>query len=151
MSQPKLNEVRDFALAEMAKYLDLNEWSFGFDYAKRRFGLCNYTEKKISLSKYLVLHHSDDEIKQVLLHEIAHAMSGKRAGHSKRWLATAISIGYRNEKLDGAQIANETAKFRGVCPNGHEHFRFRKPTRLLSCAKCSSTFSRRFLISWSER
>jgi RimJ/RimL family protein N-acetyltransferase len=79
------------ALAErkIAEHLDLENWKFEFDSAKRRAGLCNYTEQKIQLSKYHVDIHTVDENMQVVLHEIAHAMSGHDAGHSKVWLNTA--------------------------------------------------------------
>ena len=151
MDLAKQRSVRDLAHYYMNQHLDVSLWTFDFDYAKRRFGLCNYSESKITLSRYLVEHHNMDEIEQVLLHEIAHAICGKRAGHGKRWLATAKKLGYRNEKMSGDEIAEVTANYLGICPNGHEHYRFRKPKRRLSCAKCSRSYDDRFLIRWSSR
>ena len=54
-----------------------------------------------------------------------------------KWLATAKSIGYRAERFTGTEIAREVAPWRGQCPVGHEHYRYRKPTRPLSCGVCS--------------
>lgn len=151
MALDRYDLVRQLAESRMAEHLDMGVWTFGFDSAKRRFGLCNYSDQHITVSRYLVDIHTLDETMQVVLHEIAHAISGKRAGHGKKWLATAKALGYRAEKMAGTEIAQETAKFIGVCPNGHEHFRFRKPTKALSCAVCSSRYDKRFLITWSSR
>ncbi len=141
------------ALAErkIAEHLDLENWKFEFDSAKRRAGLCNYTEKKIQLSKYHVNIHTVDENMQVVLHEIAHAMCGHEAGHSKIWLNTAKKIGYRNEKFTGKEIAEENAPWLGVCPRGHRHYRYRRPRNMLSCTLCSPGYDVRNLIVWRKR
>ena len=141
------------ALAErkIAEHLDLENWKFEFDSAKRRAGLCNYTEQKIQLSKYHVAIHSVDENMQVVLHEIAHAMCGHEAGHSKVWLATAKRIGYRNEKFTGREIAEEAAPWVGRCPAGHRHYRYKRPRGMLSCTLCSPGYDVRNLIVWRKR
>lgn len=125
-------------------------YSFGLDRAVRRAGLCDYRNRRISLSKHLVATGDFDQIHQVLLHEIAHALAGQEAGHGKKWKEVASSIGYRHEKIDGNQIARQSAKWQGQCPSGHQHFRSRRPTRQLSCKHCAPVFSRRYLISWVE-
>jgi predicted SprT family Zn-dependent metalloprotease len=147
----RLDFIRALAENKIAEFLDPATWSFDFDSAKRRAGLCDYTNSKISLSRYFAEIHSIDECEQVILHEIAHGICGKAAGHSKRWLNTATSIGYRAEQFSGKEIAAETARWVGLCPNGHAHYRYRKPSRPMSCALCSSSFSARFLISWRDR
>ena len=141
------------ALAErkIAEHLDLENWKFEFDSAKRRAGLCNYTEQKIQLSKYHVDIHSVDANMQVVLHEIAHAMCGHDAGHSKVWLNTAKKIGYRNEKFTGKEIAEENAPWVGVCPRGHRHYRYQRPKNMLSCTICAPGYDMRNLITWRKR
>lgn len=143
--------VRLMAETKMAEHLDMNEWTFNFDSAKRRAGLCNYTDKEISISRYMVDIHSMDETLQVVLHEVAHALAGKKAGHTKKWLQVAKSIGYKNEEFTGTEIAVETATWIGVCPSGHRHYRYRKPARMLSCAICKPGFDARNLIRWRHR
>ena len=143
--------IRALAEAKMAEHLDMNVWQFGFDSAKRRAGLCNYSESLITVSRYLVDIHTVDETMQVVLHEIAHALCGKEAGHTKVWLKVAKQIGYRAERFSGKEIAEETAKWIGVCPAGHEHYRYRQPTRQLSCGLCARGFSRSNLIQWQSR
>ena len=126
-------------------------WEFIFDSAKQRAGLCNYTDHRISLSKYIVEYHSLDQSEQVILHEVAHALAGKSAGHGPNWKQVAKSIGYRGEKFTGKEIAEQTARWIGECKNGHRHYRFKSPRSQLACGYCGKGFSRKYLISWSER
>ena len=126
-------------------------WVFATDTAKRRAGLCNYSARQISISRYYIDLHSIDDCLQVLAHELGHAKAGNAAGHGKKWLAAARQFGYRNEKLTGLTVAEEHAPWLGVCPAGHQHFRYRKPTGPLSCLKCSSQFSSQHLIAWKKR
>lgn len=96
-------------------------------------------------------HSSLSEIEQVLLHEIAHALAGQAAGHGAKWKAQATAIGYQHQKIDGVEISKSAAKWVGMCPEGHTHYRMRKPNRPLSCKHCAPVFSRRYLISWSTK
>lgn len=126
-------------------------WSFGFDNAKTRAGLCNYTDRRISVSKYLAARYDDDEIHQVLLHEVAHAIAGTRAGHGPKWKSVAKELGYEGKRLHDGEIAGEFAPWVGTCPAGHLHYRYRRPTRTLSCGKCSRAFSPANAIRWEQR
>lgn len=150
MSVNKHQFVAAMCANALSSYLQPG-WKFAIDSAKRRAGLCNYSEKVISLSRYYIDLHSIDECLQVLAHELGHAKAGKAAGHTKAWLAAAREFGYLNERFTGVEIAQEHASWVGVCPSGHEHYRYRKPTRPMSCLKCASTFSTKHLISWSRR
>lgn len=146
----ELVRVRTWANALIDLHLD-SSWSFGFDNAKTRAGLCNYTTKRITVSKYLAARYEDDEIHQVLLHEVAHAIAGTRAGHGARWKTIAAELGYEGKRLHDGAIANEFAPWLGTCPAGHVHYRYRTPTRPLACGKCSARFSSAHLIVWRKR
>jgi predicted SprT family Zn-dependent metalloprotease len=146
----ELNRVRMWASALIDLHLD-RSWSFGFDNAKTRAGLCNYTEKRITVSRYLAARYEDDEIHQVLLHEVAHAVAGSRAGHGPRWKAIAAELGYEGKRLHDGAIADEFAPWVGTCPAGHVHYRYRTPTRLMACGKCSKRFDPANAIVWTER
>ena len=143
--------LRALAETEMLEHLEDREWSFGFDSGRRRAGLCSYNDKRITVSKYLSLVHSIDDVMQTVKHEIAHALVGPKEGHGKKWLATAKRIGYRNETYTGQEIAKAYAPYRGLCPNGHEHFRYQKPKRLYSCHHCGSGFRKEYMIDWMAR
>lgn len=142
--------VRKWADALIALHLDPT-WSFGFDNAKTRAGLCNYAHKHITVSRYLASRYEDDEIHQVLLHEVAHAIAGARAGHGVRWKAVAADLGYEGKRLHDGAIADELAPWVGRCPAGHVHYRYRRPARPLACGRCSRRFDSANAIAWQQR
>ncbi|MEA9984584.1 MULTISPECIES: SprT-like domain-containing protein [Subtercola] len=147
----ELLRVRSWANALITLHLDPAIWSFGFDNAKTRAGQCNYTLKHISVSRYLAARYEDDEIHQVLLHEIAHAMAGSRAGHGPKWRAVAKELGYEGKRLHIGETASELAPWLGTCPAGHLYYRFRKPARATTCSVCSPRFDRAHVIDWHKR
>lgn len=146
----ELDRVRHWADALIALHLDPS-WTFGFDNARTRAGLCSYDRKRITVSKLLAARYDDDEIHQVLLHEVAHALAGPRAGHGPRWKAVAADLGYEGKRLHGGAIADELAPWVGQCSAGHVHYRYKRPTRVVSCAICSKRFDPTFEISWRKR
>jgi predicted SprT family Zn-dependent metalloprotease len=146
----ELLRVRRWADALIALHLDPG-WTFGFDSAKTRAGLCDFTSKRISVSRYLASRYEDDEIHQVLLHEVAHAIAGTRAGHGPRWKAVAADLGYEGKRLHDGEIANELAPWVGSCPAGHVHYRYRRPTRALACGRCARRFDAANAIEWTQR
>ena len=69
-----LQWVRHEAEALIATHLDAS-WSFAFDNAKRRAGACDYTRKRLTVSRYLSARYDDATNRQTLLHEVAHALA----------------------------------------------------------------------------
>ena len=146
-----LDQVRDRAEELLRLHLGGGSWSFGFDHAKTRAGQCDFAKRRITVSRHLAARFSNEDVEQVLLHEVAHALSGARAGHGPAWRRTARSIGYTGSRLHDGPIASELAPWVGTCPAGHEHYRYRTPTRPLACAKCSRRFDERHLITWRRQ
>ncbi|CAD6004832.1 SprT-like domain-containing protein [Agreia sp. COWG] len=146
-----LTKVRIWANALIALHLDAHEWSFGFDNAKTRAGLCSFTTKRITVSRYLATTFDDDEVHQVLLHEVAHALAGHRAGHGPTWRSVAESIGCDGSRTHDGSVANELAPWIGVCPGGHPHYRYRKPARPMACGTCSKKYDPAYAIIWQHR
>jgi hypothetical protein len=145
-----LSRVRRWAEALLALHLD-ETWSFGFDNAKRRAGLCDYTRKRISVSRYLATRYDDETNHQTLLHEVAHALAGPAAGHGRAWKRTARELGYVGGTTHDGETATELAPWVGVCPAGHVAYRHRRTTRPTSCAKCAPRFDERHLLTWTRR
>ncbi|MBX3195641.1 MAG: SprT-like domain-containing protein [Schumannella sp.] len=145
-----LVRVRHWADALIRLHLD-ESWSFGFDNARTRAGLCRYDRKRISVSRLLAARFEDDEIHQVLLHEVAHALAGPRAGHGPRWKSIARDLGYAGSRVHHNSASDELAPWIGHCPAGHPHYRYRRPTREVSCARCSRRFDLRHRITWARR
>lgn len=145
-----LGRVRVWAEALIDLHLDPS-WAFGFDNAKKRAGLCDFAARRITVSRYLAARYEDDEVHQILLHEIAHALAGSRAGHGQKWKRIAAELGYVGARTHSGEIADELAPWVGTCPAGHVLYRYRKPTRRSSCGVCSRSFDLRFEIAWTRR
>jgi SprT protein len=126
-------------------------WSFRFDRATTRLGQCDHRTQSISVSRYLTKKATADEVTQVLLHEIAHALAGPRAAHGPKWRAIAREIGYEGGRTHTVEPAHDRAKWVGECPSGHEIVRFRRPAKPVSCAKCDRSFNTSYLISWRAK
>lgn len=146
----ELDRVRVWADALITLHLDVS-WSFAFDTAKTRAGLCDHTRRRISVSRYLAERFEDDAIHQVLLHEVAHAVAGPRAGHGPHWLMTARELGYTGGRTHDGPIAIERAAWIGTCPGGHEHVRFRRPSKPVSCGRCNRRYDAANAITWQRR
>jgi predicted SprT family Zn-dependent metalloprotease len=124
-------QARDVALALMAQH-NLVGWTFAFNRRKRSLGLCRYQERVIELSIHLVQRNDADEIRDTILHEIAHALVGADDGHGPRWKAKCRDIGARPERCADADM-----------PPG------RWQARCLSCASIDSRHRRpRDLRGW---
>lgn len=146
----ELERVRTWAEALIRMHLDAT-WSFGFDRAAKRAGLTNYTERRITVSKHLAARWDDDDVHQVLLHEVAHAMAGSAAGHGPVWRETARSIGYVGGRTHHGEIAAERAGWVGSCPGGHEHVRFRAPRGRYACTPCTRAARALVEVRWRRR
>lgn len=146
----ELDRVRIWGEALIRLHLDPS-WTFGFDNAKRRAGACNYRDKRITVSRYLAARFEDDEIHQVLLHEVAHALAGHEAAHGPGWKRIARELGYVGGTTHRGETATELAPWVGRCPAGHLAYRHRRPTRPTSCARCSPGFDERHAFIWTRR
>jgi len=69
-------------------------WKFRWDRATRRFGSCHHTRRTISLSLPLVRLNSESQVRDTMLHEIAHALT-PGDGHGRRWKDKCRQIGAR--------------------------------------------------------
>ena len=52
-------------------------WSFAFNRRKRSLGLCHYTARRIELSSHFVEMNDETQVRDTVLHEIAHALAGR--------------------------------------------------------------------------
>lgn len=140
----------------------LEDWSFGFDHAKKRFGVCNYTAKSISLSRHLVELNDEKVVRDTIIHEIAHAIAGHEAGHGKFWKQCVVRMGGVPERCYSPKEVNTPQmKYSLICPQCDlEISRARKPKKsvfktLPACLPCCKThnngkFSRKFVMEVRE-
>lgn len=129
----------------------LTGWRVEFDNAKRRAGQCRYADRVISLSAGLTRIHAEREVRDTVLHEVAHALAGPGAGHGPTWRARARAIGCTGERCVPADAPRLPGAWLGVCPSGHTVERHRRPERVLACPRCSSRFSVAHVFEWTHR
>jgi SprT protein len=144
-----LNDARTLAAELMRKHKLPREWSFAFDRSKVRFAKCDYRHQRISLSRYLVEANGIEAVRETILHEIAHALAPRGAGHGPVWRALAQSIGCNGARCYGDEVRRPKPKFRGTCP-GCRRVIFRHRRTKLACGKCAAKFDPRFAFQWSQ-
>lgn len=122
---------------------------FRWSRTKRAIAAMNFVEfhstgtrlcKAISFSEHWVPLMSMEECHDVLLHEIAHALTvDERAQHGRRFKAKCRELGTPATEACYKPEVVIQAKWQGICPNGHGAVaRFhRAPLRVLSCTTCS--------------
>lgn len=114
-------------------------WTFGFDNARVRFGCCFYGSRRITLSKVLVSVNDEKEVRDTILHEIAHALAGPEAGHGWKWKTKAAAIGARPTRCyTNTTTTIVTTKWEAVCHHCRKRYitlKVSKPDSKL-CSDC---------------
>lgn len=128
----------------------LTDWRVELDRAKARAGVCRYAERTIGISAPLARLHPEAEVRDTVLHEVAHALAGPEAGHGPRWRAVARRIGCSARRCVAPDVPRVVGAWVGTCPAGHRTERHRRPERLASCARCSPRFSAEHLYTWTH-
>lgn len=90
-------------------------WRFEFDRALSRGGQCRHRDRAISLSRNLVPMWSDDQVRNTILHEIAHALVGAGHGHDYEWRRKALMIGCNAERTHDNAVVSP--RYLATCPN----------------------------------
>lgn len=125
---------------------------------KRALGQCAYrrvgrdtTPTKIRLSKHWMGHLPESQVRDTILHEIAHAIAGFDAGHGPAWKSVCRRIGANpNRTADLPQdvvmtLQQNIANYKAVCTkcdNTHMFYRLTAKWKAGAyvCGKCKSPF-----------
>jgi predicted SprT family Zn-dependent metalloprotease len=136
-----LYAARDLAVTLMRQY-GLHDWTFRFDHARRRFGSCRYKARVITLSRHLTFLNPQEQVRDTILHEIAHALT-PGDGHGGRWKRTCREIGatptrcYTDQEV--VSPPRRAARYEIGCRRcGWWHDRHRRTRRKLVCRTCRS-------------
>ena len=138
------------ALALMAEH-GLAGWRLVLDSAKTRAGVCRPGRREIGLSRHLTALHSEAEVRDTVLHEIAHALVGPEHGHDAVWRATAVRLGCSGDRCLPSTAPRVAGDWVGVCAAGHTTTMHRSPQRVRSCRRCGDSFSLEHLLTWTHR
>ena len=113
--EERLVEVAREARALMDEH-GLHEWTFRFSAARGRLGECRERQRLIRLSRRHAVNGDPREVRDTILHEIAHALAGAKARHGPAWKAIARRLGAtpkaRAEEGEDARAGREAAKAR---------------------------------------
>jgi len=168
--QQRLTETRTHALHLMKELgqqvlgrpLPVLGWTFGFDRAKRRLGVCRYKpgnppKKRITLSRHYVrlngLAYRDaaglQVIDDVIRHEIAHAIDYEQRGrsdHSAPWQAICREVRADPSRLyEGQDIERVPGTYVVECPQcGQTGEFYARPKNVRYCKPCSHSAGQRF-------
>lgn len=143
----KLDEAENLAVQLMDEHgLSARGWRFAFDRATRRFGHCHYTRKTISLSRRLTSLNETAAVRNMILHEIAHALLPRGAGHGPVWRKLAVSIGCDGRRLHSAVTV---PKWLATCPACGREVRYQRRRTKLACRRCcKGVYDPRFKFTW---
>lgn len=134
-----LDELRIFADEQLSAFgLTRQGWRFGFDRARARFGCCRYDLKSITISRTLAEANDAAECRDTVLHEIAHALAGKSAGHGPKWKRACRLVGAEPVRCyTTATVKQPDPKYWAVCPRCENRTGyFKRPRAVRACRQC---------------
>lgn len=151
-----LRDAERMAEAALLKW-GLPLWTFKFDNAKRRFGRCSSSKKEISLSRYLTALNDEAQVRDTILHEVAHALAGHAAGHGPAWKRWCLTVGANPSRCyDTAEVEAVAARYEATCETcGKVWRRHRAPKHVGACTACcralgNGKFDKRFALAYRD-
>ncbi len=120
-----------------------SEWVFRWQNKKRSLGTCSYGCREIRLSKWYVELNDMKDVKDTILHEIAHALAYERygskgVGHGRLWKSICRKIGAIPKSCSKSNLNKPKNHHKYVdtcCGLTFRKHRLRK-NRTYSCPKC---------------
>jgi len=116
-----LNDANNIA-NQIVRNLMLSErgWKVSWNRRKTSAGLCRYRTRELQFSIPVSQMATEEEFRETVLHECAHALAGHAAGHGPEWSRMLVSIGgtNTNARIDGErarEIVQATAKWQATC------------------------------------
>jgi hypothetical protein len=91
-------EEAEILAKKLLKQHGLKDWNFGFCRAQCYYGICYFGTKEILLAKNFVLRNNEHHVRNIMIHEIAHAIIGPT--HNKHWEQKCIELGGTGKRLE---------------------------------------------------
>jgi predicted SprT family Zn-dependent metalloprotease len=93
---------QETATATLARELmdahGLTDWTFQLTNGRETIGWCREGTRTIAVSRHHIAHHTDEQIRDTILHEIAHALATSLDdSHGYVWQSIARRIGANPE------------------------------------------------------
>jgi predicted SprT family Zn-dependent metalloprotease len=93
----------------------LRGWTLHWNSAKTQCGSCSYIRHRITLSRPITELNSEEQVRDTILHEIAHALTPGE-GHGWAWKAKAREIGARPVRCGGSETKAPERRYHLHCP-----------------------------------
>lgn len=141
-----LNLAREIAVEH-----GIGDWKISLSRAKKTLGQTHLSARSITLSRSFIELNDWNEVQEVVLHEIAHALAHEKYGfdikaHGPEWRTIADDIGVQQigPIMRGAKSAE--SKYAGVCPCGTPHSKERiRRGAVYRCTICEQP------VEWIDR
>lgn len=94
------------------------EWKLRWIKSKNVFGRCCHNDKTIELSRPLCFYNDQSEVRDTVLHEIAHALAGQGHGHDRVWKQWCRKVGCRPIRcysIESVVVPTKYALYCGCC------------------------------------
>lgn len=89
-----IREANAYCKEMILQHLPGSDWELRWDRAAGRAGMTNFETGRIVLSATAVEQYTDEQVEQLMLHEIAHVLAGPKSDHGKLWKDEAKALGY---------------------------------------------------------
>lgn len=98
-----LLETEYLIRTSMCEHLEKHKIFYTFDWMpegtdNRLLGLCCYADKILSFNTNFIFNSPEEDVRKVILHEIAHVLAGPKAKHDKWFQKKCKEIGLTDEK-----------------------------------------------------
>jgi predicted SprT family Zn-dependent metalloprotease len=125
----------------------LSSWTFKFDRAIRRFGSCWPARRQITLSWKLTMLNDEAQVRNTVLHEIAHALT-PGDGHGAKWKRACRELGISPDRCftpdEVAMPTRRQSAYEIGCDGcAWWHPRHRLTGRALVCRHCQRSVTYR--------
>ena len=155
----RLVEIEHFAREALNRFgLKEKGWTFSWDRARKRFGSCNFGRKQITVSLHLAHLNEPEQSRDTILHEIAHAIAGREAGHGPKWQEACRRVGARPERCyDSKEVVQPSSRYVRYCGScGQTIPVYRKTRSKHACGHCcrkynNGKYSEKYALQLMER
>lgn len=136
-------------------------WVFRWGFGKRRLGSVSErihpgrpTQRVLRLSTHLVRLNNESAVREVILHEIAHALVGLKHGHGPAWRAQCIKLGIPPRRLADSRVQTVPPSLSIHCGRCDRLLmqRHRRPSaawlKRVYCPSCGPTSAGQHRLAW---
>jgi predicted SprT family Zn-dependent metalloprotease len=127
--------------------------TFAWSRTKNTFGDYHYSGRILRLSKVLTPMRPESEVRNTIMHEIAHSLVPPGTKHGRAWQLQMLKFGLKPEACSKtvADLSKVPGAWAGICPSGHIVGRWmRKPSVVRSCSKCSPVYNAKYRIKYFQ-